>query len=68
VLTLTDELQSAMADADDERLAAMAVPWSQIEEFQGATPDGLAPWLSEFAKLARRARDKGERLYCWVRA
>jgi hypothetical protein len=66
VLTLTDELQIAMADADDERLAAVAVPWSQIEEFQGVNPDALAPWLSEFAKLARRARDKGERLYCWV--
>jgi hypothetical protein len=45
VVTLTDELQTALADAD---------------------PEGLGPWLSELAKLARRARNRGERLYCWV--
>jgi hypothetical protein len=45
VVTLTDELQTALADAD---------------------PEGLGPWLGELAKLARRARNRGERLYCWV--
>jgi hypothetical protein len=66
VLTLTDELQTALADADDERLVAVAVPWSQIEEFRGANTAGLAAWLSEFAELARRARKRGERPYCWA--
>jgi hypothetical protein len=63
---LTEELRAALVDADDERLAAVAVPWSQITGLRGANPDRLAPWLSEFAKLACRARDKGEWLYCWV--
>jgi hypothetical protein len=67
VLTLTDELQTALADADDKRLAAVAVPWSQIEEFwTHPDPEQLAPWLGEFSELARRARNRGERLYCWV--
>jgi hypothetical protein len=66
VLTLTDELQTALADTNDDRLVAVAVPWSQIEEFWGAKPEGLALWLGELAELARRARTRGERLYCWV--
>jgi hypothetical protein len=66
VTTLTDELQAALADADDEQLAAVVVPWSQIEEFRGADSGSLARWLGDFADLARRARDRSERLYCWV--
>src|SRR5262249_53734753 len=31
-----------------------------------ADPEGLGPWLGELAELARRARNRGERLYCWV--
>ena len=45
VVTLSDELQTALADAG---------------------PDGLGPWLGELGDLARRARNRGERLYCWV--
>lgn len=45
VVTLTDEVQTALADADRK---------------------GLGPWLGELAELARRARNRGERLYCWV--
>jgi hypothetical protein len=66
VETLTDELQAALAGADNERLAAVVVPWSEIDELKGAAPEGLACWLGEFAELARRARNRGERLYCWV--
>jgi hypothetical protein len=66
VQTLADELQTVLADADGERLAAVALPWSQIKEFWShADPDQLASWLGEFAELARRARSRGERLYCW---
>src|SRR5262249_24967029 len=35
VVTLTEELQAALADADDEQLASAAVPWSQPEQFWG---------------------------------
>jgi hypothetical protein len=67
VVTVTHELQAALADADDARLASVAVPWSQTEEFFGrGDPQILAGLLYELAELARRARHRGERLYCWV--
>jgi hypothetical protein len=67
VATLTGELQSALSQADDARLAAIAVPWSQTEEFFGQGDSGvLAAWLGELAGLARRATTRGEHLYCWV--
>jgi hypothetical protein len=68
VVALSDELQAALADADDERLASMSVPWSQIEEFWPPRPDPaeLVSWIEELAALARRARGRSERLYCWI--
>jgi hypothetical protein len=67
VEALTDPISAALADADDERLASVAVPWSQIEEFWGdGDPKALASWLSELAALSRRARERSERLYCWI--
>jgi hypothetical protein len=67
VVTLTDELQTALADADDAQLASVAVPWSQTDEFSGqGDPQVLASLLHELTELARRARIKKERMYCWV--
>lgn len=67
VVTLTDELQAALAAADDAQLASIAVPWSQTEEFFGqGDPQILTGLLHELAALAQRARAKEERLYCWV--
>jgi hypothetical protein len=67
VVTLTDELQAALADADDTQLASVAVPWSQTEEFFGqGDPQILAGLLHELAELARGARTKDQRMYCWV--
>jgi hypothetical protein len=67
VVTLTDELQAALASADERQLGSVAVPWCQTDEFFGqGDPELLAGWLRELAGLARRARDGGKRLYCWV--
>jgi hypothetical protein len=67
VKALTDSISAALADADNDRLAAVAVPWSRIEEFWGhGDPKALASWLSELAALSRRARERSERLYCWI--
>lgn len=67
VLTLTDRLRDALAAASPERLAELAVPWSQTEEFCGqGDPEVLATFLNSLAGLARQAQDKHERLYCWV--
>jgi hypothetical protein len=67
IVTLTDELQAALAEADDEQLESAALPWSQTDEFWGrGDPQALAAVLHELAGLARRAHDRDERLYCWV--
>ena len=67
VVTLTEELQAALADADDEQLASAAVPWSQTEEFWGqGDPQILTGLLHELAELARRAHARDEHMYCWV--
>jgi hypothetical protein len=71
IVPLTDMISAALVDADDERLAAVVVPWSQIGEFSGPREEPeelvrwLLPWLRELAALARRARERSERLYCW---
>lgn len=67
VLTMTDSLTAALAEADEGRLAAVAEPWAQTEEFFGsATGADLLPLLRDLAALASRGRAQNYRLYCWV--
>ena len=67
VLAVTDELTAALAAADTAKLAEVAAPWSQTEEFYGrADPEDLVPFLVALAGLARRATAQGFALYCWV--
>lgn len=67
VVTLTDELQAALAAAPRDKIVAAATPWSDDEEFGGsADPETLAHFLLELADLARQASRRGERLYCWI--
>lgn len=68
VVTLTDELQAALAGADEVRLREVAAQWSRIEEFHLADeePADLTAALVELAALAKAATDRGDRLYCWI--
>jgi hypothetical protein len=62
-----DGLVDALALADAERLATVAGPWSQTEEFFGAgDPEELTNLLQDLSRLAREARSRGETVYCWV--
>lgn len=66
VVTLTDELQAALAASSDEQLRAVAEPWSETDEFWGAAdPESLAHFLYALADLARRATEADLRMYCW---
>lgn len=66
VITVTDALATALAAADDARLAVISAPWSQTDELAGSDPTALTGFLRELAALARRAEASGHRLYCWV--
>ncbi|MGH3346362.1 MAG: hypothetical protein ACRDO4_05225 [Nocardioides sp.] len=67
VVSVSDELVTALAASSDGRLAEVVVPWSQTEEFWGdADPADLHAVLRDLAALARRAQNEGLRLYCWV--
>lgn len=67
VVTLTDEIQAALAAALREQIVAVAAPWLETEEFRGqGDPEILAEFLLELADLARQANRRGEHLYCWI--
>lgn len=60
-----DTLVAALAAASDERLAEVAVLWSQTEEFWGeGDPEVLAGFLGEMAELARHTRASRQHMYC----
>jgi hypothetical protein len=64
---LSEELRDALADAQGSRLPAVAERWVRTEEFwEQASAAEVLPFLYEVTALARRARQAGERLYCWV--
>lgn len=70
VVTLTDSLRDALADADDSRLAELVGPWSQTEELQqpgweNVTQGEHLEFLWTMRGLARHAKDAGHRLYCY---
>lgn len=67
VWQLSEELRDALADAQASRLPAVAEQWVRTEEFwDQATAAEVLPFLGEVTALARRARQAGERLYCWM--
>ncbi|HET8657989.1 MAG TPA: hypothetical protein VFM55_03220, partial [Micromonosporaceae bacterium] len=66
VVTVTDELQSAIATSGDDQLANVAASVAADEEYADTEPELLAGLLAELAALARRATAKDMRLYCWM--
>lgn len=67
VVAITDTLVAALAEASEEQLIEVAIPWSETEEFWGGgDPAELAQLLKDLAVLARVARAEQQFLYCWV--
>ena len=70
VLTLTDSLRDALVAASDSEIREAVKSWMQTEEVQilseeeGSFDDHLA-FVSRLRDLARRAAERGERLYCY---
>ncbi|MBC6450429.1 hypothetical protein [Actinokineospora xionganensis] len=69
VLTVTDELFTALAEADEAQLRSVVPAWSQTEEFAlegGADVELLIEDVVALSALARRASGRGEQMYCWL--
>jgi hypothetical protein len=67
IVQLSEELRDALADAQASRLPVVAERWVRTEEFwDQATATEVLPFLGEVTALAGRARQAGERLYCWI--
>jgi hypothetical protein len=67
VVSMTDELQRALAQRSGNDFESIAAAWVQTEEFSPHDDAGiLAHFLRELAGLAHDALDRGDRLYCWV--
>ena len=66
VISVSAELQAALATVDSDQLTRADIPWTKTEEFRRAAPQSMLWVIEELAGLARRATAKSERLYCWI--
>lgn len=67
VVSMPQAFAEALAAASDERLGEVVGPWSQTEEFWGAgDPEQLLTVVQALRELALTARERDERLYCWM--
>ncbi|MFJ3762175.1 hypothetical protein [Streptomyces sp. NPDC090080] len=66
IVSLTDTLTTALANATHDTLHRVAEPWSQTDELQQTCTDAeyTADVLEALAALAQRAHASGRRLYC----
>jgi hypothetical protein len=64
-LSVADGLRDALATIDDARVDDVAGAWVQTEELATASSGDMASVVRELAALSRRAKERGEHLYCW---
>jgi hypothetical protein len=70
VITVTDTLRDALADASDDDLHRVADPWSRTEEltqegWQDVTVQDHLGFLRQLHDLAAFAHSSRQRLYCY---
>jgi hypothetical protein len=67
VLSISDHMKTALANAPDAELERTAREWSLLPEFGGvADPADLESVLRDLCALARTATDATHGLYCWA--
>lgn len=63
---LNRDVCDTLGTVDDAGLPALAAQWARIEEFHDTmSADDALSLIKDLVALARRARDAGDRLYCW---
>ncbi len=69
VFRLPGALVSALATADEERLAEINNAWAATDEWKldgVVTPDDIRWLVDDLAALARKARAAGKNVYLWL--
>ncbi|MFB7666418.1 hypothetical protein ACFC1R_21110 [Kitasatospora sp. NPDC056138] len=59
-------VRDTLATVRDFEVPAAVARWVQTEELHGADAEDMQPVAEEIIRLARRAREAGEQLYCWM--
>ncbi|MFI2203186.1 hypothetical protein ACH47Z_20840 [Streptomyces sp. NPDC020192] len=58
--------RDTLAGIPDAEVPAAVARWVECEELRGTRAEDVRPLAEELIRLARRASDAGERLYCWI--
>ncbi|KMO94611.1 hypothetical protein ACS04_28900 [Streptomyces roseus] len=66
VSELSPLARDTLAAVRDFEVATIVAKWVQAEELHGARAEDMQPVAEELVLLARRAREAGEQLYCWM--
>lgn len=65
VFELDDAARDSVAGVPESAVDEVAQAWARTDELAGLSVEHLRELVGELAELAREARDRGERLYCW---
>jgi hypothetical protein len=67
VVPMSEAWLTTLASASDSAAGPAATEWAKAEEFGGSV-DGsdLEPLVADLIALAREARARGDRAYCWI--
>jgi hypothetical protein len=66
VMELRADVRDTLAGVADADIPEAVARWVQAEELDGVSAEAVRPPAEEFVRLARAARESGERLYCWM--
>ncbi|MDR3079704.1 MAG: hypothetical protein LBV60_02025 [Streptomyces sp.] len=59
-------VRDTLAGVPDADVSAVVARWVQAEELRPASVEDMKPLAEELVRLARRAQEADEQLYCWI--
>ncbi|MER7005311.1 hypothetical protein ABT297_20005 [Dactylosporangium sp. NPDC000555] len=69
VFSIGDDVRDTLASITEAQMPGLSARWGRTEElaWDGPLPDdAMLPVIEQISALARRARDAGDHVYCWV--
>ncbi|WEH41747.1 hypothetical protein [Streptomyces sp. AM 2-1-1] len=66
VSELSPPVRDTLAAVRDSEVPTIVARWVQAEELHGARVQDMQPVAEELIRLARRALEADEQLYCWM--